>query len=452
MRTDSNKNIIRHAATVSEKRRSTFAILFYINRTKVRKDGMCQLLCKISIDAEAEQVGTKVVVDPSLWNPQEGKANGRSRNALEVNDAIDKLTRKITDYYHQIRGSLGFVTAELVKNALNGVAQKPLTLMKLFEEHNAEFKQRVGVDRGEEAYESYVRSAKHLSAFLRKRYDVDDISLRSLDLDFYDGYDIYLRADKGLAQKTVHQHLHALKKMTRRAVSEGTLRKDPFLTLRPALPPLRSRHLNTEELERIMAYIPQRENLQRVRYWFIFSTFTGLAYADLRRLSDEHIVTADDGSRWIEMKRKKTGTDFRVRLMDIPLQIIEKYRPERKDKRIFNTYCREYMYKLIDELGKLCGIEGLTYHRARHNFGTHITLSMGVPIDSVSKMMGHTRRSTTEIYAKVTDKKVDEDMKRLRERTVGKTVHLHEDEQLRAAIRFPGTRLQNNNSTQTAHI
>ncbi len=173
------------------KRRSTFAILFYINRTKVRKDGMCQLLCKISIDAEAEQVGTKVSVDPSLWNPQTGRADGRSRNALEVNDAIEKLTKKITDHYHKIRGSLGFVTAELVKNAINGVAQKPLTLMKLFAEHNEEYKKRVGVDRGKEMYEVYLLSYKHLLAFLRKQYDADDVSLRSLDLDFYDAYDLF---------------------------------------------------------------------------------------------------------------------------------------------------------------------------------------------------------------------------------------------------------------------
>jgi hypothetical protein len=128
----------------NNKRRSTFAILFYINRTKIRKDGMCQLLCKVSIDAEAGQIGTKVSVDPKIWDATTGRASGKSRNALEVNAVIDGLTRKITYHYSQIRGGLGFVTAELVKNALKGIAQKPITLMKLFEEHNEEFKQRVG--------------------------------------------------------------------------------------------------------------------------------------------------------------------------------------------------------------------------------------------------------------------------------------------------------------------
>jgi integrase len=207
-----------------------------------------------------------------------------------------------------------------------------------------------------------------------------------------------------------------------------------------------SRHLKLEDLKRLMQFHVEKENLRRVRDWFVFSTFTGLSYADLRQLSDNHIVTAPDGSQWIEMKRKKTGTEFRVRLMEIPLQIIKKYRPERMGKRIFNTYPRNYMCKLMKELGKLCNIEGITYHSARHNFGTHITLSMGVPIETVSRMMGHKSIVTTQIYAKVTDKKVDEDMKRLKERTAGKKISLYEDETLRAAIRFPKTKRFNNNA------
>ncbi len=174
-----------------EKRRSTFAILFYINRTKIRKDGMCQLLCNISIDAESEQVGTKVSVDPSLWDSTQGRAAGRSRNALQVNQAIDLLTQRIKKHHKEIKESLGFVTAELVKNALKGIAQKPLTLMKLFEEHNNEFKKRVGVDRKKEAHDLYVVSYNHLLAFIRKKYDTDDVKLRSLDLRFYEDYDLF---------------------------------------------------------------------------------------------------------------------------------------------------------------------------------------------------------------------------------------------------------------------
>ena len=150
------------------KRRSTFAVLFYINRTKVRKDGMCQLLCKVSIDAEWAQIGTKVSVNPGIWNPEKGRADGRSENAVTVNRAIDDLTREIAGHYERIKNSLGFITAELVKNAVKGIGQKPLTLLALFGEHNEEFRKRVGIDRIQETYDSYQRSYKHLSAFVRE--------------------------------------------------------------------------------------------------------------------------------------------------------------------------------------------------------------------------------------------------------------------------------------------
>lgn len=430
-----------------EKRRSTFAILFYINRTKIRKDGMCQLLCNISIDAESQQVGTKVSVDPSLWDSSQGRAAGRSRNALQVNQAIDLLTEHIKKHHKEIKDSLGFVTAELVKNALKGIAQKPLTLMKLFEEHNNEFKKRVGVDRKKEAHDLYVVSYNHLLAFIRKRHDADDVTLRSLDLRFYEDYDLFLRTDRGLQQKTVHQHLYNFKKITKRAFNQGTLRRDPYMKLFPELPPLKSRHLKLEDLEKLMQCRLDRQNLCLARDMFVFSTFTGLCHADLTRLSDEHIVEAADGSLWIHIKRQKTGTDSHVRLMEIPLQIIEKYRPERTGKRIFHVYGRTYMGKLLKEIAKICGTGHISFHKARHNFGTHITLSQGVPIETVSRMMGHKNITTTQIYAKVTDRKVDEDMKRLRTRTASKSnkVALYEDESLRAAIRFPKKRPKNNN-------
>ena len=161
MKKNTDNNDIKH--------RSTFAVLFYINRTKVRKDGTCQLLCKVSIDAEWEQIGTKVSVNPAIWNPEKGRADGRSANAVTVNRAIDDLTAEIEGHYRRIKDSLGFITAELVKNAVKGIGQKPLTLLALFREHNEEYKQRIGVDRIKETYDSYMRSYKHLSAFVHEK-------------------------------------------------------------------------------------------------------------------------------------------------------------------------------------------------------------------------------------------------------------------------------------------
>ena len=409
------------------KRRSTFAILFYINRTKIRKDGTCQLLCKVSIDAEWEQIGTKASVNPDIWNPEIGRADGRSENAVMVNRAIDELTREITNHYNHIKKSLGFVTAELVKNAVKGIGQKPVTLLALFREHNEEFKKRIGVDRIKETYDSYQRSYKHLAAFVQEKKGVEDITLRSLDKVFYDDFEIFLQTDCKMKPKTVHEHLYRLKKMTMRAVSQGTLRRDPYCRLHPELPKRKSRHLKLEDLKTLMSTQIDKPNLQRVRDWFIFSTFTGLAYADLKRLSVNDITQAEDGSWWIHIKRQKTDTPSVIKLLDVPLRIIEKYKHERQGDKVFNLYTREYLIRLTRELGKEYGFY-LTFHKARHNFGTHMTLSLGVPLETVSKMMGHTNITTTQIYAQVTDKKVDEDMKRLKEVTAGQKINIYEED------------------------
>ena len=409
------------------KRRSTFAILFYINRTKIRKDGTCQLLCKVSIDAEWEQIGTKASVNPDIWNPETGRADGRSENALTVNRAIDELTREITNHYNHIKKSLGFVTAELVKNAVKGIGQKPVTLLALFREHNEEFKKRIGVDRIKETYDSYQRSYKHLAAFVQEKKGVEDITLRSLDKVFYDDFEIFLQTDCKMKPKTVHEHMYRLKKMTMRAVSQGTLRRDLYCRLHPELPKRKSRHLKLEDLKTLMSTQIDKPNLQRVRDWFIFSTFTGLAYADLKRLSVNDITQAEDGSWWIHIKRQKTDTPSVIKLLDVPLRIIEKYKHERQGDKVFNLYTREYLIRLTRELGEEYGFS-LTFHKARHNFGTHKTLSLGVPLETVSKMMGHTNITTTQIYAQVTDKKVDEDMKRLKEVTAGQKININEED------------------------
>lgn len=409
------------------KRRSTFSLLFYINRTKVRKDGTCKLLCKVSIDAKSAPININAFVDPSLWNPETKRANGRSENARTVNLAIEKLTEKITGHYRHIRKSLGFVTAELVKNAVEGIGQKPFTLLALFREHNEEFRKRVGVDRKEETYESYENSYNILASFVKKRKEKEDVALRSLDREFYDDFEIFLRTDREMKPKTVHEHLYRLKKMTKRAVSQGTLRRDPYGKLHPELPRRKSRHLKLEDLKKLMETPIDKPNLQRVRDWFLFSTFTGLSYSDLNRLSDKDITQAADGTWWLHIRRKKTDTPSAVRLLEVPLRIIEKYRSERRSDKIFNLYSRKHLIILTRKLGQAYGFD-MTFHKARHNFGTHITLSMGVPIETVSRMMGHKSITTTQIYAKVTDKKVGEDMKGLKMRTKDRKIVLCEED------------------------
>lgn len=174
-----------------------------------------------------------------------------------------------------------------MKNALKGIGRKPATLLALFREHNEEFLKRVGVDRTKESYESYLNSYRHLSAFVTGKRGMEDVPLRMLDKAFYDDFEIFLSTDRNLKPKSVHEHLYRLKKMTMRAVSQGTLRRDPYARLHPPLPRRKSRHMRLDDLKLLMEKTIGHPNLQRVRDWFLFSTFTGLSYADLKRLSED---------------------------------------------------------------------------------------------------------------------------------------------------------------------
>lgn len=416
------------------KHRSTFSMMFYINRTKTKKDGMCQLLCRVTIDTSIAQIGTKIAVDPSVWEGKAGRATGKSKNAVTVNRAIDKLTGEITAHYQELRASLGFVTAELVKNALKGISRKQITLMKLFQEHNEEFQKRVGLDRVQATHYHYLRSHELLEIFLREKYETEDVTLRSLSLTFIDAFDLFLRQDRLMAQHTISGHLINLKKIVRRAVSQGTLKRDPFATFIPEQPESKYRHLKADELERVMNVHINSKSLRHTRDMFIFSTFTGLAYADLLNLSEEHLKAGADDSLWIKIDRQKTKTECNIRLLEIPLQIIAKYRSERTSTKIFNvktlaTFCNHFR-----KIEKMCDIEKITFHMARHNFGTHITLSQGVPIETVSRMMGHSSITTTQIYAHITDTKVNEDMKALSD-NISDKYSLYEDELMPVGIR-----------------
>ena len=418
---DNNKtNNNTNNDNLNKKRRSTFTVLFYVNRDKVKQNGLCPVMGRITIDTKVAQFSTKTDIDSNLWDTKAGRAIGKSSQSILVNRAIDHLTLEINKFYTELVDRQGYVTAELVKNALYGIGRKQDMLLKLFNEHNQEFKLRVGVNRVEDTYSSYLRSYGHLFNFIRQKYDMEDIALDKLNLNFIDAYDFYLRVDRQMKQSTIVGHLIILKKMIRRAVHQGILNRDPFVNYITEQPEKKCRHLKSEEIDKIMQIHIASKKVCHTRDMFVFSCFTGLAYSDIRNLSQENITKQMDGSLLISIKRQKTKSECNIRLLDIPKQIIDKYRGDRKSDKIFNMISLNCICKNLDKIAILCGIEHITFHMARHNFGTHITLSQGVPIETVSRMMGHRSIATTQIYAKITNKKVNEDMKLLSERITDK--------------------------------
>ncbi|OJU38616.1 MAG: recombinase [Bacteroidales bacterium 45-6] len=417
---NNSKNKNNHANTAY----STFAVLFYINRQKIKKNGMCPLMGRISINAEIAQFSAGIDIDPSLWDAKAYRMKGKSRHTAEANRYIEQLTEKISRYYKEILDRQGYITAELVKNAVCGIGRRKENLLELFREHNEEYAKQVGVTRSGETLRNYISVYKQTERFLHVHYGMEDIALQQLEPSFIEKFDSFLRIEQGFTAHTVSGYTIILRKMVRRAISQGILHKNPFASYIPEQPPRKRRHMTQEELEKFMNVPVASKRLCHSQDMFIFATFTGLSYADMCNLSEENIHKGRNGSLWIRINRQKTGIRCDIPLLDIPLRIMEKYEPERKGGKLFNMITLSCMAINLNKVAKLCGIQKrITYHQSRHNFATLITLSKGVPLETVSQMMGHKCFRTTQIYAKLTRQKVNEDMKKLSER-IGRTYKL----------------------------
>lgn len=402
-------------------KRSTFATLFYLNTSKPRKDGTCPIVGRITIDAKSVQFSTQINLSSSDWDTKKRRAKKERKELAEINRTLDRLEEQVKGHYSQIIEKEGYVTAERVKNALNGIGAKASSLLQLFQEHNEEYERRVGVNRVYSTYYLYLLVYKHLSNFIQSHYQVNDVALISLNHKFINDYDFYLRVERKMTAHTVMNHIIILKKMIRRAINQGTLKCNPFINFVAETPIRLYRHLTEDEFQKMLTTPIESYRYSRTRDWFVFSSFTGLSYADMCALSTSNLVEDQDGSTWIKIPRQKTGTVCSIKLLSIPLGIIKKYEKERKSDKVFNMINRPSLSVNMKGLAKICGIErNLAYHMSRHTYGTLMGVSQGVPIETVCKLMGHRSIQTTQIYAKITDQKVNEDMKQLFTKVSGK--------------------------------
>lgn len=402
-------------------KRSTFAILFYLNTSKRRKDGTCPIVGRITVDANSVQFSTKINLSSPDWDAKKGRAKKERKELSDINRTLDRLEKQVKAHYSRIVETEGYVTAERIKNALNGIGEKASHLLQLFQEHNAEFEKRVGVNRVYDTYYSYLLTYKHLSNFIRMKYNSEDVPLVSLTHKFINDFDFYLRVEKRMQASTVLSRMIALKKIITRAINQGTLKRNPFINYVAEQPLKKYRHLTEDEFQKLLTTPIATKRYYRTRDWFVFSSFTGLSYSDMCALSVENLITEQDGSTWIKIPRQKTGTVCSIKLLSIPLMIIEKYKDERKTDKVFNMTNLAGIEANLKVIARLCGIErNLTYHMARHTYATQTCISQGVPIETLSKLMGHRSIQTTQIYAKITNQKVNEDMKRLFTKVNGK--------------------------------
>ena len=397
--------------------RSTFKHLFYINRNKTKKNGLCPVMGRITLDGGISQFSTGLETAPELWNAKTGESKGKSLHELKVNRELKGLSKTIETHYAQIVEKDGYVTAERIKNAVMGIGKEPTTLLKELEEVTAEIKKCVGINRTDATYKSYVNAYFNLSRFIKEKYKKEDILFNQLEYSFIEDYDLYLKTEQRMATGSVLQHIVFLRKLVKRAMNKGVITRNLFFGYVPDQPKGKHKWLSGEEIERIMSVRIDKSGVAFVRDMFIFGVFTGLAYIDIKNLRKEQILSDNAGNQWISIKRQKTNTESIVPLLDIPKEIIRKYDGTGEDGKVFKMFSMSTVGEYIKEIVRLCKLDKkITFHMSRHSFGTTVCLSQGIPIETLSQMMGHRSIKTTQIYAEITGAKIEEDMQLLSEK------------------------------------
>ena len=395
--------------------KSTFSIIFYLKRQVVKKDGTVPVMGRITVDGTQAQFSCKVTANPKLWDTKGGRMTGKSMQALEVNRKLDKMRVSINKHYQEILDRDNYVTAEKVKNAFLGLEYRCQTLLKVYAQYNDDYEKlyKAGM-RSWGSLRKYRCVYRHLQEFLQSRYHVNDISLKELTPAFITDFEAFLRTDKHLCENSLSVYMLPLRTMVFRAIDNGWLTRDPFHDYKVPKVETTRGFLTKEEIHLLMNAELKRKTMQLIRDLYLFCCFTGLSFADLKNLKEEHIQTFFDDSEWIMIDRQKTGVRLTIKLLDYPKSIMEKYRGLCADGRIFPVPCYSDCRGILLRVAKRCGItKHLTWHMSRHTMATEICLTNGVPIETVSSILGHKNIKTTQIYAKITKEKLNKDMDKL---------------------------------------
>ena len=393
--------------------KSIFRVVFYLISNYVNKEGKTSVMLRIYLNNERLSLGsTGISVKSSQWDKEKERIKGRTTEALNTNLQLDNIASGLQSIFRRIEMS-DVVSLERIKSEFLGKKEEIDTLMELFEKHNGDVAKQVGVSVGKATLQKYNVCKRHFLEFLEKQYKRSDLKLTELTYVVIREFDLYLRTEVGQNPNTATKTMKTFKTITLLGQKMGVLLHDPFMNHRFHIEPVNRGFLTDEEILLIAHKQINIPRLELIRDIFIFSCFTGLAYIDVSNLTPDHIVTLGD-KQWIMTQRQKTSVETNVLLLDIPKAIIAKYGGKTyRNGKLFPMLTNQKTNSYLKEIADICGIKkNLTFHLARHTFAT-MSLSKGVPMESVSKMLGHTNIRTTQIYARITNKKIEHDMEEL---------------------------------------
>ena len=406
---------------------NTFGVQF-ITRTNKAKNGLHPVYARISVDCRRVEVSLKQYVDPNNWNKAKGLVKGRGLEVRALNTFLEQVRGRLTECYQELQLKKKLVTADAIKNLFCGVEEKEHSLMGLFDYHNEEMKNIL--EWG--TLKNYFTTKTYFQLYLKEVLHTSDIYLSHLNYKFLVGYQKFMKErtpllpKKPCGQNTVMKHIERLRKVVNLAIKNEWLDRDPFMKFQPSFIRNDRQFLTASELADIEASDYSIVRLQHAKDMFVFSCYTGLAYIDAFNLTPQNLSIGIDGDYWISTCRKKTDQPVRIPLLPKAMEIIEKYKTHPyviAKGKLLPVYSNQKLNAYLKEIADLCGIDKpLTFHIARHTFATTVTLTNGVPIETVSKLLGHTSIKTTQIYAKVIEQKIKEDMQNLRNKLEGRSV------------------------------
>ena len=394
---------------MKQNRKSTFKVLFYLKKNAPKKNGKVAIMCRITIDGKQAQFSTKQEVLPDKWDLKFGRVSGKADEALKINLKLDEVRTRLQSLYDELIKHDNFVTADKLKNTFLGFDVTEETLLSFYKKFLKDFtKMYEKGTRALSTLKSYRLVYNHLRNFISYKYKRKDITFRELTEEFINDFDYYLRINIGI----VLTYILPLKKMTSMAVDQELIYKDPFRNFHITMQETDRGYLVREEIEKLIAYEPKNKRIELTRDMFVFSCFTGFAFVDVQQLKKTHIQTFFDRHMWIIKRRQKTNTASNVRLLEVAQNIIKKYEGLTKDDylfpRICNATCNTHLKTIMADCGSVKH-KPISFHWARHTFGT-LFVTEGIPLESVSKMMGHKDLRTTQIYAKITNNKISKDV------------------------------------------
>ncbi len=388
--------------------RSTFKILFYINKNKVKADGTTAILCRISIDGKQSVITTGIYCSPDNWNAR--------KSTIKIERENNKLITYrncIENTYNHILKELGVISAELLKNTIIGVNSTPTMLLQAGEVERERLRLRSIEINSTTSYRQSGISQRNLQEFLCSR-GMKDIAFSDITEEFGESFKLYLKTIGERRAGYINKCITWLNRLIYIAIDQEVLRSNPLEEVRyEKKEPPQHKHISKDDFKRLLETPIPEERLELVRRAFIFSTLTGLAYVDIYGLYPHHIGKTAEGRLYIRKRRVKTNVEAFIPLHPIAEQILMLYNTTDDSRPIFPLPVRDKIWYEINQIGTLIDLkENLSYHQSRHSFGT-LLLSAGISIESVAKMMGHANINTTQVYAQITEQKISEDMDKL---------------------------------------